>query len=294
VQALMDARGVHFAVELDESPLRVEGDPARLQQIQVNLLSNAAKYTERGGHVVLALARERDEAVIRVHDDGAGLPAEMLESIFDLFVQASRTLDRAAGGLGVGLTLVRSLVVMHGGTVTAASAGVGRGSEFTVRLPLTSRLPQREAPPSTVSLRGPAPAARIVIVEDNSDSLEILYELLAEAGYECHTASTGPAALKVIADVRPDIAILDVGLPEMDGFEVARRLRRDAQNDDVCLIAMTGYGRASDREMAKSVGFDQHLVKPVEAAVLLELVGKMRAMQARPWAASAPPGPRGE
>jgi two-component system CheB/CheR fusion protein len=201
----------------------------------------------------------------------------MLESIFDLFVQASRTLDRAAGGLGVGLTLVRSLVQMHGGTVSATSAGAGMGSEFIVRLPLTNQLPERQAPSSRGGSRAPVnEGARIVIVEDNSDSREILHELLTEAGFECHAASTGPAALELIAKIRPVIAILDVGLPEMDGFEVARRLRSDAQNDEICLIAMTGYGRASDRAMAKSVGFDQHLVKPVDPAVLLELMGTLR------------------
>jgi two-component system CheB/CheR fusion protein len=273
----MDARGLQLSIELPPTPVRIEGDPARLQQIQVNLLSNAAKYTERGGHVLLAASSERDHAVIRVRDDGAGLPAEMLESIFDLFVQASRTLDRAAGGLGVGLTLVRSLVQMHGGTVAAASPGVGMGSEFIVRLPLTNRLPEREAPSSRGSVRAPAnDGARIVIVEDNCDSREILYELLTEAGFECHSAATGPAALELIAEVRPEIAILDVGLPEMDGFEVARRLRNDPRNDEICLIAMTGYGRASDRAMAKSVGFDQHLVKPVDPSVLLKLMGTLR------------------
>ncbi len=278
VEELMRARKLTFTVHSEPEPLRVDGDPARLQQIQVNLLSNAAKYTEPGGRVLLRLTCEDGAAVIRVRDDGAGIAPEMLDSVFDLFVQSSRTLDRAAGGLGVGLTLVRALVSMHGGTVTAASEGVGKGSELTVRLPLTqgqSASPARERAP-----RALPDGALVVIVEDNTDSRELLYELLVGAGFRCETATNGPAALKLIDEVHPDISILDVGLPEMDGFEVARRLRSDPAHDRMCLIAMTGYGRASDRATAKSVGFDQHLVKPVDAEELLSLLATMRASAA--------------
>jgi two-component system CheB/CheR fusion protein len=279
VTGAMQSRGLQFAVELDPNPLHVDGDPARLQQIQVNLLSNAAKYTEPGGHVVLQTAREGDMAIIRVRDDGAGIPKEMLDSVFDLFVQSSRTLDRSAGGLGVGLTLVRSLVSMHGGTVVASSEGAGKGSEFTVRLPLR----QAPADESTPPPKRPVPlpeSASIVLVEDNADSRELLCELLAGAGFRCHTAATGTAALALIDEVRPDIAILDVGLPEMDGLEVARRVRSDPKHDKTRLIAMTGYGRASDRATAKSVGFEQHLVKPVDTEELLGLLARLKAGQA--------------
>ncbi len=275
VEDMIAGRGIRLDVEIGPEPLRVEGDPARLQQIQVNLLSNAAKYTERGGHVVLQALREGDAAVIRVRDDGAGISHEMLDSVFDLFVQSNRTLERSAGGLGVGLTLVRSLVSMHGGTVLAASDGVGKGSEFTVRLPLTA---SAEATPPARPDRVHIPeGATIVIVEDNTDSRELLSELLAGAGFDCRTATNGPDALTLIEEVRPHIAILDVGLPGMDGFEVARQLRSNRAHDGTFLIAMTGYGRASDRDMAKSVGFDRHLVKPVDADELLALLGQMQA-----------------
>jgi two-component system CheB/CheR fusion protein len=286
VQDLMDSRGLHFTIDIGPEALPVEGDPTRLQQIQVNLLSNAAKYTEPGGHVLLETRRENDTAIIRVRDDGAGIAHEMLDSVFDLFVQSNRTLERSAGGLGVGLTLVRSLVTMHGGTVLAASEGVGKGSELTVRLPLTSaqqarQAQQPDAAKTSVRYRVPE-GAMIVIVEDNLDSRELLYELLVGAGFQCQTATNGTAALKLIDEVRPAIAILDVGLPEMDGFEVARRIRSNPAHDTTCLIAMTGYGRASDRATAKSVGFDQHLVKPVDADELLSLLARLQSNAATP------------
>jgi two-component system CheB/CheR fusion protein len=262
VEEMMESRGLHFTVQIDPSLPRIDGDPARLQQIEVNLLSNAAKYTEPGGHVVLPA-------------DGAGVAPEMLDSIFDLFVQSSRTLDRSQGGLGVGLTLVRALVSMHGGTVTAASGGVGKGCEVTVRLPLTASMEEEPVPPPR-PLSKLKEGATIVIVEDNTDSRELLYELLTGAGFECQVATNGIEALKLLEETRPDIAILDVGLPEMDGFEVARRLRRDPEHDRTCLIAMTGYGRASDRVTAKDAGFDHHLVKPVDTEELLSLLANMR------------------
>ena len=276
----MDARGIHFTTHFDVDPVLVDGDPARLQQIQVNLLNNAAKYTPRGGHVSLEVYREHDEAVVRVRDDGAGIPGEMLDSVFELFVQSSRTLDRAAGGLGLGLTLVRSLVAMHGGTVSAHSAGEGHGSEFVVRLPVAR---QRAAAQGAAPLRRSAElpeSAKVVIVEDNTDSRELLCELLEQAGFECRATDTGATALALIDEFRPDIAILDVGLPEMDGFEIARRLRGDARHASMCLIALTGYGQASDRATARDAGFDEHLVKPVQGEQLLALLAELRTSSA--------------
>jgi two-component system, chemotaxis family, CheB/CheR fusion protein len=275
VRGSMDAQGLQFEVELEGEPIVVEGDPARLQQIQVNLLSNAAKYTSRGGHVRLQVSREPGTAVIRVQDDGTGIPPTMLDSIFDLFVQSSRTLDRAAGGLGVGLTLVRALVQMHGGTVNAYSDGEGRGSRFVVHLPLAAG--QTAEPPELERARPALPeTARVVIVEDNSDSREMLCALLEHAGFECHAAAAGASGLVLVDDVRPDIVIVDVGLPEMNGFEVARRIRANPRHEGVCLIALTGYGQASDRAASSRAGFDEHLVKPVHAEQLLALLGSMR------------------
>jgi two-component system CheB/CheR fusion protein len=273
VRDAMAARDLHFETQLPSEPLYADADPTRLQQIQMNLLSNAAKYTPPNGHVSLALRREDGHAVIEVADDGMGIPPDMLESVFDLFVQSQRTLDRSAGGLGVGLTLTRSLVTLHGGTVEAKSDGPGKGSLFRVRLPLSTSV-SRDATPAIERPRLPE-GAKIVVVEDNPDSRELLCHLLSRFGFECHTAENGPEAIAVIERVQPDVAILDVGLPEMDGFEVARRLRADPRWADLYLIALTGYGRSSDRTTSREAGFDEHLVKPVQLEQLLAALGKM-------------------
>jgi two-component system CheB/CheR fusion protein len=282
MRGIMESRGVHFAVEIGADPLWVEGDASRLQQIQANLLSNAAKYTPSGGHVVLKAGQEAGSAVIRVKDDGAGIHKDMLESIFELFVQSTRTLDRSAGGLGVGLTLVRALVAMHGGMVTVHSEGEGKGSEFVVRLPVTNKRPEHESVTPKRRSRVPLQAgARILIVEDSEDSRDLLCELLAQEGFECATAESGAAALELIDRLDPAIAILDVGLPEMDGFELARRLRSKREHADMFLIALTGYGQASDRIASRDAGFDEHLVKPVNVPDLLRLLGELRSASTR-------------
>ncbi len=271
VRTTAEARGLELRVEIDSGPLPVYGDPARLQQIQANLLHNAVKYTPSGGHVMLEVKREGADAIVRVRDDGMGIPQDMLDSVFDLFVQSQRTLERAGGGLGVGLTLVRALVALHGGTVIAESDGEQKGSVFTVRLPLSDQAP-RVLPVTRAPL---AEGSTIVVVEDNVDSRELLCEQLSSAGFRCHTAGTGPTAIELIDRVRPDVAILDIGLPEMDGFEVARRLRAKPAHGSTTLIALTGYGRASDRTAAHAAGFDEHLVKPVEIEKLLVLLASL-------------------
>jgi two-component system CheB/CheR fusion protein len=276
------AAGLELTTSGPASGIFVDADAARLQQILANLLSNAAKYTPRGGRVTFGVGSEGALAVIRVADNGTGLSKDMLDSVFDLFVQASRTLDRAAGGIGVGLTLVRLLVTMHGGTVVAHSDGNGKGSEFVVRIPLAG-------PPTNVVARDGAgdrstpvrarprlpKGARIVIVEDNADSREMLSEIIGIAGYECHTASSGADALALIDRVTPDIAILDIGLPEMSGYEIARRLREEGKHADLWLIALTGYGQRADRAASRDAGFDEHLVKPVETDQLLRRLAEM-------------------
>jgi two-component system CheB/CheR fusion protein len=272
VRGSMEARGVSFEASLPDEPLFVDGDPARLQQIQVNLLSNAAKYTPRGGHVRFSVERDGPDAVVRVRDDGAGLPPHMADSIFDLFVQATRTLDRAAGGLGVGLTLVRSLVEMHGGTVVAHSDGEGQGSEFVVRLPQVA-VPAAEAPEARPDAAGRA--RRVLVVEDNADSREALCALLDNAGYDCRSAGSGTAALDLVSTFAPEVVILDLGLPEVDGFEIARRIRADARHAAAHLVALTGYGQATDRAASLAAGFDEHVVKPVQPDRLLDLLARL-------------------
>ncbi len=271
---LMESRGVHFTAHIDSDPIYVDGDPARLQQVHVNLLSNAAKYTPRGGHVSLRATREAGSAIISVTDDGVGIPKDMLDSAFELFVQSSRTLDRAEGGLGVGLTLVRGLVGKHGGTVSAASDGEGKGSEFIVRLPVVGAPGAESVPRSTRFTL--APGSKVVIVEDNADSCEMLCALLTDAGFDCKSASDGAAGVALIDELEPHAAIVDIGLPLVDGLEVARRIRKNPKHRDIYLVAVTGYGQRTDRERALEAGFDEHVVKPVELATLRCVLGVKR------------------
>ncbi len=269
-RSMMTASGLSFRVDIDPRPLTIEGDASRLQQVCVNLLTNAAKYTPRGGHVCLEATREHTDAIIRVSDDGTGIPPDMLDAVFDLFVQSSRTIERAQGGIGVGLTLARSLVAMHGGTIRASSAGEGKGSSFAVRIPLGTH----DVDEATVLKRGKAVATgtRIALVEDNEDSREMLGALLNRAGFDCRTAADGLEALTLIDDFLPQAAVVDVGLPGIDGFEVARRIRAQPKYRQMTLIALTGYGQQSDRASAIHAGFDAHLVKPVRLEQLLAIL----------------------
>lgn len=283
-------RDVELVLDIAPQPLWVRGDATRLQQIHVNLLTNALKYTPRGGRVTLAAGPDGNgAAVVRVKDTGAGIPSHMLDSIFDLFVQARHTLDHADGGLGVGLTLVRALVEMHGGTVNAHSDGDGKGSEFAVRLPLTPAPAEPQ-----VQDASPAPAipagTTVVVVEDNADSLEMLCSILRLAGAICHSARDGRSALALIDQVSPDVAILDVGLPHLDGLEVARRIRSNPRHSGIRLIALTGYGLPSDRQATAEAGFDHHLVKPVQPEDLFRAIAPaQKAPHQSPTAAPASP-----
>jgi two-component system CheB/CheR fusion protein len=268
--SMMTASALVFTSSIDHRPLTIEGDAARLQQVCINLLTNAAKYTPHGGSVFLEAVREGTDAVIRVRDTGVGIPPKMLTSVFELFVQSSRSIDRAQGGIGVGLTLARSLIKLHGGTVTAESNGEGTGSLFTVRLPLNvNHIDELEViKRGSVIERG----TRIALVEDNEDSREMMAMLLARSGFEVKTAADGLAAVELISEFAPHAALVDVGLPGIDGFEVARRVRASTKNQDVTLNALTGYGQQSDRATAILAGFDAHLVKPVRLDQLLAII----------------------
>lgn len=269
-QQQMIGLGHRFSVNLIDGPLFVQADPTRLEQVVDNLLNNAAKYTDAGGEVTLTLAANEGEAVIRVRDNGRGIDQDMLPRIFDLFTQEERSLDRARGGLGIGLTLVRNLVEMHGGTVEAFSNGPGSGSEFVVRLGICEAVTAEPASPGQPAGAG---AINILVVDDNADAAETLAAILDVWGHKVEVVHTGPAALESVRLKRPDVVLLDIGLPGMDGYEVAQRLR-DEGSEAMRLIALTGYGQDNDRRRSLSAGFDDHLVKPVDLDVLSELLAR--------------------
>lgn len=268
---LLEERRHRLVVQQPPQPIFVEADPARLAQVILNLLNNAAKYTEEGGRVWLTVEPDGDEVALHVRDTGMGISADMLPKIFEPFTQVEQTLHRAQGGLGIGLTLVRRLVEIHGGSVQAFSEGRGHGSEFVVRLP-------RAAAPPMVTRNGrsePEKAKlshRILIVDDNKDSAESLAMLMRLLGHEVSTAHDGEAGLHAAAQFGPDIVLLDIGLPRLDGLEVARRLRGDLGLRNTLLIAMTGYGQEEDRRRSRGAGFDAHLVKPVDFGELQMLL----------------------
>ncbi len=276
---LLEARQHHFDVQLPDEPIFVEADPTRLSQVILNLLNNAAKYTEDGGYISLSVERSGTEVVLRVRDSGMGISPETLPKIFELFVQGERTLDRAQGGLGIGLTVVRRLVELHGGSVQAFSQGLGRGSEFVIRLPTATNLPSSAiySQPQRTDGNGHRAAdsgqrKRILIVDDNRDSAESLAILLQMLGHEVNLAYDGEMALRVAKQFSPDIVLLDIGLPRLSGLEAARRIRHELGLRDALLIAMTGYGQEEDKRRSREAGFNAHLVKPVDLSELKALL----------------------
>jgi PAS domain S-box-containing protein len=275
---LIDARRHTLTVTLPPEPLRVEADMTRLAQVVSNLLNNAAKYTEEGGHIELHVERAGADAVVRVRDSGLGIPGDLLPHVFDLFTQGDRSLARSEGGLGIGLTLVKSLVEMHGGTVTAHSDGPGRGSEFVVRLPTLQALPEPSEPEGAArpALCRAERSRRVLVVDDNADAAESLAVLLRLDGHEVCTAHDGAAALETARGFRPEVVVLDIGLPRMDGYQVARRLRAEVGLTEALVVALTGYGQEEDRRRAEQAGFDAHLVKPADPEVLQRLLARTR------------------
>lgn len=272
-----EAMGQELVLELPEEPLPVWGDATRLEQIVSNLLGNACKYSGRNSRVSLRaeLGGEQHpgQANIRVIDNGNGIPPEVLPRIFDLFVQGDRTLDRSHGGLGIGLTVAHRLVALHGGTIAVHSDGVGHGSEFTVRLPLAKPAPAAEA--STASRPAPPRTFRMLIVDDNRDAAESLEMLQIMNGHEVRVSHDGIQAVASARTFRPEVVILDIGLPKMDGFEVARRLRAMPGLEKIFIIALTGYGSESDRLLARQAGINEHLVKPADPGQLGRLLEKV-------------------
>jgi PAS domain S-box-containing protein len=281
---LIDARRHALRVELPDEALLVEADRVRLAQVLMNLLNNAAKYTPEGGSIALTVKRIGDapgQVSIKVRDSGMGIPAEMLPRVFDLFTQAERTLDRAEGGLGIGLTLVRRLMELHGGTVRVSSPGPGQGSEFVIQLPVTERSAVEPQGPARTSERR-SQSRRILVVDDNRDSADSLATLLRLFGNDVRTSYNGRQALAVAAIYRPDLVLLDLGLPGMDGFEVARQMRSLPDQGGTLIVAMTGYGTEEDRRQTSAAGFNAHLVKPVDIETLQELLSSPELMSNAP------------
>jgi CheY-like chemotaxis protein/nitrogen-specific signal transduction histidine kinase len=285
---LIEERHHHLVLDVPPSGLMLDVDAFRLSQVIANLLTNAAKYTPTGGHISVRGALEGAEVTLRVRDDGAGITGELLPMIFELFVQGRRTLDRASGGLGLGLALVKNLVSLHGGRVEAHSAGPGHGSEFVVRL--------APADPATIATEprepdAPAPrhdCVRILVVDDNEDARELMAEALRQAGHEVLVADDGLKALRLLESVEPEVGVLDLGMPVMDGFELARRIRDRKPAREPLLIALSGYGQTRDRILSREAGFDLHFAKPVDLNALLRAIAGPREASGAPGRTEPP------
>jgi signal transduction histidine kinase/ActR/RegA family two-component response regulator len=276
-QPMIDAQGHRFDVSVADESLLVDADPVRLAQAIGNLLTNAAKYTEMNGHIGLTAESNGNQAILHIHDNGIGIAPDMLPHIFELFVQADNASTKAQGGLGIGLTLVKNLVGMHGGEVEAHSAGLGKGSEFIIRLPLVveERKGAAENKPGK-QRRSVVPSGhRLLVVDDNQDAATSLAMLLRLYGHEVRIAHDGPAALEIAKSYEPEMIFLDIGMPGMDGYEVARQLRQTAGLEKIVLAALTGWGQAEDRRRTAEAGFDHHLVKPPEPQVLENLLTEL-------------------
>jgi CheY-like chemotaxis protein/two-component sensor histidine kinase len=276
VSPLLEQRRARLEVRVPRSGLLLYADPDRIAQVFSNLLNNAAKYSEPGSLIVVSAERCADKTRVSVKDEGVGIAPDMIPRVFDLFAQQQQTLDRARGGLGLGLTIVKSIVELHGGTVSAYSEG--RGSTFTVELPLAERSGAgAESAQASATPQGERRGSRILVVDDNEDALEVLKAALEHLGYAVQVAHDGPSALEVARSFKPEIALLDIGLPVMDGYELAQRLTQARDTDQkLHLVAVTGYGQLTDRARSAAAGFESHLVKPVDLAKLERVVQEMQ------------------
>jgi PAS domain S-box-containing protein len=268
---LIEAAGHALTLSLPEETVWLTADPTRLAQVLGNLLMNAAKYTPEKGCIELAATCEGQDVIVRVTDTGLGIPAGMLAKVFEMFAQVNRTLDRSQGGLGIGLALVKRLVELHGGTITAESPGLGKGSTFTIRLPLAPADTEQEDPtttPEVTSAPPLRPGCRVLVVDDNVDGAESLAMMLRISGHETRTAHSGPEALDAARSFKPEVVFLDIGLPSMNGYEVAKRMRAEPSLSKTVLVALTGWGSEYDKRQSSQAGFDFHLTKPVEATAI--------------------------
>ncbi|WKB53626.1 hybrid sensor histidine kinase/response regulator [Eleftheria terrae] len=271
---MIEAASHQLQLEMPDETLVLDADPTRLTQVILNLLTNAAKYTPAGGHISLRVWREGGEVVLSVRDSGIGIPRQHLASVFEMFSQLAPALERSQGGLGIGLALVRGLVQLHGGTIHAESEGPGRGSEFLVRLPLS---PQASPPPQSAQAARFAAEARrrVLVVDDNEDAARSLAMVLELQGHHVCTANDGADAIRMVRSFSPELVLLDIGLPQLNGYEVARHLRRQDWGRSLCLVALTGWGQQQDKRLAAEAGFDQHLTKPVEPDALAAILAQL-------------------
>jgi len=266
----LDGKNHHLTVSLPPEPIILEADPLRLAQILSNLLTNAAKYSDPGSHIDVVGIIHGDTLTLTVTDDGIGIAVESIAGIFDMFSQVEGVLGRSDGGLGIGLALVKGLTELHGGTVEVRSAGLGCGSEFTVRLPLAALHPVTPLRPADAA--PPAAHSRILIADDNRDAAESLSMLLELSGHDVRVAHLGQAALSLAQAFRPDVALIDIGMPDLSGYEVAQALRREHWGEHMQLIALTGWGQEKDRQQALEAGFNLHLTKPVDPGEIEKLI----------------------
>jgi CheY-like chemotaxis protein len=285
-EPLIRAGHHRLIVSLPDEPLLLDADPVRLAQIFANLLNNAAKYSDKAGQIEIAARRDGDDALVTIRDSGDGIAPDQLAKLFEIFTRGARSARRNQSGLGIGLALVRRLTEMHGGRVAAHSEGIGKGSCFSVRLPLNVR--RAAAPKAQRREHSSIASMGVLVVDDNRDAAESLAMLLRTAGAEVQVAHDGPSALAEFERCEPDIVLLDIGMPGMDGYEVARRLREVSRPERVAIVALTGWGQDEDRQRVRDAGFDHHLVKPIDLASLQALLTSLaqRRAEARPTAIS--------
>jgi CheY-like chemotaxis protein len=284
---LIDQSGHQLTVELPAESIPLDGDVVRLAQVFCNLLNNAARYTPRGGQITLSARRAADGVVVSVRDNGIGIPADMLPKVFDMFTQVDRSLERKRGGLGIGLTLVKKLVELHGGTIEARSGGTGKGCEFSVWLPVPVPVAERaQAPREPAPVQATSDARRVLVVDDNRDAADALAMLLQTYGHEVRVAYDGHDGVRAARTFRPDLVLMDIGLPGLNGYDAARAMRSEPWSHRVTLVALTGWGQDEDRRRSQEAGFDHHLVKPVDFDEVLQILAGVGGARAAAAAAS--------